>query len=188
MRYLKKYKIFEAVEKLYHGNRKGDFPPEKKRFANAIFLTTNLDFARQFRGNTSEFPNGGIWQVELKENLNLCNPMDPKTMLRLDILSTLEKMINDKYKDPVNNIEFKPVSKGFLGYDPDKDSEFEISSQSESAYHYLWRIKHGSWRIIETAPIIESIKNKYDGFYVFERGVKNVAIFDEKMIKSFFPV
>ena len=37
MKHLKPYKIFESIsENLYHGNRKGDFPPEKKRFADSV--------------------------------------------------------------------------------------------------------------------------------------------------------
>jgi hypothetical protein len=72
------------------------------------------------------------------------------------------------------------------GYNPDTDKEFEINSKSESVYYYLWRIKNGSWRVIESEPIIKSIRNKgYDGFIVIERGSENLAIFSEDSIKDY---
>ena len=61
MKHLQSYKLFESIisEKLYHGNRKGDFPPEKRRFAGSIFLTNNLEFAKNFAGldEREEFTN-----------------------------------------------------------------------------------------------------------------------------------
>lgn len=187
---MKHIKLFEsASEKLYHGNRKGDFPPSKKRFAGAIFLTSSLDFAKDFAGfnDGDEFPDGAVWEVELKEPLNLCDPLNPKTMQELGLKEIIQKMIDDKYVDEANGTKFNEVSgSGFKGYDPDEDREFDLKDKSESAYFYLWRIKNGAWRIIECTPIIERIKDSgFDGFYLVERGAKNVAIFDENSIKSF---
>lgn len=187
---MKHVKLFESIsEKLYHGNRKGDFPPEKKRFAGAIFLTSNLEFAKDFAGigERNEFPNGAVWKVELKEKLNLCDPMEIKTMVDLDLKGVIQKMINDKYVDETNGTKFNEVAgPGFKGYDPDANKEFDIKDKSESVYHYLWRIKNGAWRIIECNPIMEKIKQSgFDGFSVTERGSKNLAVFNEKSIKSF---
>lgn len=187
MKHIISYKIFEGVdENLYHGNRKGDFPPEKRRFANSIFLTSNLEFAKDFAGfdDREEFPNGSVWEVTLKDNLNLCNPMDPKIMTKLDLKSTLQNMIDKNYVDSINGTKFTKVS-GLKGYDPDTDKEFDLASPDKSVYHYLWRIKNGAWRIIECEPIINKISQKYDGFFVSERGSKNVAIFNERSIKNF---
>jgi hypothetical protein len=67
MKHLKPYKLFESLsEKLYHGNRKGDFPPEKKRFAGAIFLTSNIEFAKDFAGskNVAIFSEDSIKNFE----------------------------------------------------------------------------------------------------------------------------
>ena len=183
-------RIFEsASEKLYHGNRKGDFPPSKKRFADAIFLTSSLDFAKDFAGfnDGDEFPDGAVWEVELKELLNLCNPMETKTMIELNLKEVIQKMIDDKYVDEASGTKFNEVGgSGFKGYDPHEDREFDLKDKSESVYFYLWRIKNGAWRIIECNPVIERIKESgYDGFYIVERGAKNVAIFDEKSMKSF---
>jgi len=187
---MKYIKLFESIsEKLYHGNRKGDFPPEKKRFAGAIFLTSNLEFAKDFSGfyERKEFPDGAVWEVELKENVNLCDPMEIKTMVDLDLKGVIQKMIDDKYVDEASGTKFDEiVGSGFKGYNPDIDKEFDIKYRSESVYFYLWRIKNGAWRIIECNPIIWKIKQSgFDGFYVTERGSKNVAVFDEKSIKSF---
>ena len=186
MKYLKLFESFG--KKLYHGNRKGDFPPEKKRFLGSIFLTTNLDFAKDFAGfdERETFPNGAVWEVKLKFGLKLCNPMDSKVMIDLDLKGTIQKMIDDKYQDPVNGTTFLEFYSKLKGYNPDTDKEFEINSKSESVYYYLWRIKNGSWRVIESEPIIKSIRNKgYDGFIVIERGSENLAIFSEDSIKDY---
>ena len=186
MKYLKLFESFG--KKLYHGNRKGDFPPQKKRFAGSIFLTSNLDFAKDFAGmNDGEgFPNGKVWEVELKEGLKLCNPMERKVMIDLDLKETIQKMILDNYVDQVNGTKFHEVLGGFKGYDPNTDKEFDIEDKSDSVYFYLWRIKNGAWRIIECEPIINQIKEKgYDGFIITERGVENVAIFSEDSIKDY---
>lgn len=190
MKYLKTYKLFESVtgEKLYHGNRKGDFPPEKKRFAGAIFLTSNLDFAKNFAGfdEKEEFPNGSVFEVKLKSDIKLCNPMNRQTMIELDLTSVIQSMIDENYVDKVNGTKFIKIGKGFKGYKPETDEDFDINSQDESLYHYLWRVKNGAWRVVECEPIIKQIKTKgYDGFFVIERGSKNVAIFDEKSIEKF---
>lgn len=189
MKHLKPYKLFESIsEKLYHGNRKGDFPPEKKRFAGAIFLTSNLEFAKDFAGfnEKDEFPNGAVWEVTLKDNLKLCNPMEKETMKNLNLKATLQSMINDKYVDQTNGTKFIEVGTGFKGYDYDTDKEFDLTDKSQSVSFYLWRIKNGAWRIIECEPIINKIKESgYDGFFVIEKGSKNVAIFSEDSIKNF---
>lgn len=189
MKHLKTYKLFESIsEKLYHGNRKGDFPPKRKRFAGAIFLTSNIEFAKDFAGfdEKDEFPNGAVWEVTLKDSLKLCNPMERETMKKLNLKEVLQKMINDKYVDQTNGTKFIEVSTGFKGYDYDTDKEFDIKDKSQSVNFYLWRIKNGAWRIIECEPIINKIKeSKYDGFFVIEKGSKNVAIFSEDSIKNF---
>lgn len=193
MKYLKTYQLFlfESItsEKLYHGNRKGDFPPEKKRFAGAIFLTSSLNFAKNFAGfdEREEFPEGEVWEVKLKPNLKICDPIQVETMKELDLKSILQKMIDDKYEDPTNGKKFKSDrGKGFKGFDYVTEKEFDLEDTSQSVYNYLWLIKNGNWEIIECEPIISVIKaRKYDGFVVSERGSKNVAIFDESSIEKF---
>jgi hypothetical protein len=190
MKYLKEYKIFESIEeKLYHGNRKGDFPPKRKRFAGAIFLTSNLDFAKNFAGfdEREQFPEGTVWEIKIKSNLKICDPMQVKTMKELELKSILQKMIDDKYEDPTNGKKFiANRGKGFKGFDYDTEKEFDLEDVSQTVYNYLWLIKNGSWQIIECDPIINQIKSKgYDGFMVAERGSKNVAIFDESSIEKF---
>jgi hypothetical protein len=189
MKHLKTYKLFESLStKLYHGNRKGDFPPKKKRFAGAIFLTSNLEFAKDFAGfdERNSFPDGSVWEVTLKPNLRICDPTKSETIKELDIKSIIQKMIDQKYVDIVNGTKFNEVGKGFKGFDFEANEDFDIQDKSQSVYFYLWRIKNGAWRIVECEPIINAIKSKnYDGFEVTERGSKNVAIFDEKSISNF---
>lgn len=190
MKYIKSYKVFESFsEKLYHGNRKGTFPPKRKRFASAIFLTSDLEFAKNFAGfdERQDFSDGVVWEIKLKSNLKICDPMKPETMKELNLKSILQKMIDDEYVDSANGKKFKANrGKGFKGYDYESDKEFDLEDISQSVYNYLWLIKNGSWQIIECEPIISEIKSKkYDGFEVTEKGSKNVAIFNESSIDKF---
>ena len=186
---MKHIKLFESIsEKLYHGNRKGDFPPKRKRFAGAIFLTSNIEFAKDFAGfdERDSFPDGAVWEIKLKPGIKICDPTTTDSVNKLDLKSVIQKMIDDRYVDPVNGTQFKQVGKGFKGYDFETDKEFDIEDESQSVYFYLWRIKNGAWRIIECEPIISAIKfNGFDGFEITERGAKNVAIFDESVIEDY---
>jgi hypothetical protein len=192
MKYITSFQLFESINlgyPLYHGNRKGDFPPKKRRFAGAIFLTTNLEFAKNFAGFDERdiFPEGAVWEVKIKDSTNLCDPTENSVMQELDLRSIIQKMIDDNYMDPDNGRKFSSNrGKGYKGFDYDKGIEFEIEDPSQSVYNYLWLIKNGAWQIIECAPIIREIKRSgYDGFVVEERGAKNVAIFDENSIEEF---
>ncbi len=192
---LQRYQSFVKVlennnsDKLYHGNRKGDFPPEKKRFAGAIFLTSNIDFARNFAGyaERDQFPDGAVFEVTLKPGLKLCNPMEPKIMVELGLEDLIKKMVDQGYVDPTSGTKFNKITgKGFKGFDPTTGEEFDIDGPYQSANHYLWRVKNGAWRVIECEPVVKRIREKgYDGFSVMERGSRNVAIFDDSSIQSF---
>ena len=89
MKHLKTYKIFESIlsEKLYHGNRKGDFPPQIKRFAGAIFLTTNIDFAKnleeQLSGKTRSPSSILLATTHLAHISIKPNPDDPNLLYRI---------------------------------------------------------------------------------------------------------
>ena len=190
MRHIKTFgQLFESIsEKLYHGNRKGNFPPKRKRFAGAIFLTDNLEFAKNFAGfdEREVFPDGAVWEIELVPGLRICSPTETETMKELDLKSVIQKMVDDSYVDPANGKKFGPRGKGFKGFDPETGEEFDLEDPSQSVYNYLWLVKNGAWQIIECEPIVSAIKNKgYNGFEVVERGVKNLAIFDESSIKGF---
>lgn len=187
---MKHLKLFESFsqEKLYHGNRKGDFPPSKTRFG-AIFLTPNINFAKNFAGYDERelFPDGAVFEVELKTGLKMMDVTDTKSWDEIGIVNILSRMIEEKYIDPINGTKFFPVNgSGFKGYDYTTDREFSIVDPSQSVYHYLWRIKNGAWRIIECEPISQKIKNLgYDGYYVVEGSNKNVAIFSPNSILDF---
>ena len=193
MKNLKTYKqLFESSngsDKLYHGNRKGDFPPEFRRFAGSIFLTNDIEFARNFAGfdEPESFPNGEVWEVDIKPNLKICDPTTIESMKKLDLKSILQKMIDEEYEDSANGKKFKGNrGKGFKGFDYEKGNEFDLEETSQSVYNYLWLIKNGVWQIVECEPIVTKIKKMgYDGFEVIEKGVKNLAIFDEKSILDF---
>lgn len=189
MKHIKFYsELFESLsQKIYHGNRKGNFPPKRKRFAGSIFLTSSLEFAKNFAGfdEPDNFPDGAVWEVKIKPGLKICDPTDSSIIKELDLKSIIENMINSGYVDSANGKKFGLRGKGFKGFDPYKNQEFDIQDTSQSVYNYLWLIKNGSWQIIECEPIISAIKNSgYDGFEVVERGVKNLAIFDEKSIEN----
>ena len=178
-------------EKLYHGHKKGHFPPRRRPSAGAIFLTSNLNFAKSFASfdDRESWPDGAVFEVKLKPGLKLCDPSDRQTMLELDLVSVIQEMIDDNYVDP-NGRDFKKIRESILGkvygYNPETDETFLINHIDDSVYHYLWFLKAGSWRIIETVPVIDRIKSKnFDGFFVEEGSNKNVAIFDENSIEKF---
>ena len=187
---MKYIKLFESMmwERLYHGNRKGDFPPKRKRFG-AIFLTANLNFAKNFAGYDERaiFPNGAVFEVELEPGIRIIDMMDIKSWEEIGLEQILLDMIESRYIDPANGSKFLPViGSGLLGYDPKTQNEFEIQNENDSIYRYLWRIKHGAWKIIECAPISNKIEDLgYDGYYVVEGSSKNVAIFKEDSIMNF---
>ena len=181
--------------KLYHGNRKGDFPPapDLRRFAGAIFLTYSLNFAKSFAGcdEPEKFPNRGIWEVKLKPGLKIFDPSDDDMVRDLDLKSIIQKLIDSKYVDPVTEATFKEVNEraGLPGYDSDTNTKFKIQDKSQSVYYYLWRVKNKGWAVIECAPIIEAIKSKsYDGFESIEMEAENVAVFDENSIQGYAPL
>lgn len=107
----------------------------------------------------------------------------------MDLKSIIQKLIDDRYVDPIIGTNFFEVSAEngkFNGYDYEKNVEFKITDKSQSVYFFLWRLKYGAWRIIECEPIISAIKSKsYDGFQITERGSKNVAIFDANSILDY---
>ena len=180
-----------SSERLYHGNKKGDFPPTYRRFAGAIFLTSSLDFAREFAtdGEPEKFPDHGVWEVKLKPGLKIFDAQDNNAVNEIDLKSIIQKLIDEKYVDPVNGTKFFEIAgDGFIGYDYKRNVEFKITDKSQSVYFYLWRLKHGAWRIIECEPIIAAIiksKQHYDGFEITERGTKNVAVFDVNSIQGY---
>jgi hypothetical protein len=173
------------VDIFYHGNRKGDFPPKFRRFAGAIFLTSNINLAKRF-ADVDDFPEGKVFEVILKDGIKLCDLSKRETMKEFNLKDILQNMIDTNYVDSANEMQIKEVDgTGFKGYDYDSDMEFDIKDKSQSVYSYLWRIKNGGWRIIECEPIINEIKKRnYDGFSVTELGNKNVAIFNENNIHS----
>jgi len=128
-----------------------------------------------------------VFEVELKPGIRIIDMMDTKSWEEIGIEKILFDMIDDRYVDPVNGSKFLPVSgSGLLGYDPKTGNEFQIQKPEDSLYHYLWRVKHGAWRIIECAPISDKIEDLgYDGYYVVESSSKNVAIFSEDSIMNF---
>ncbi len=98
-------------------------------------------------------------------------------------------MIDENYVDQQTNAKFFKLTNpngDFKGYDYMTGKEFPITETSQSVYFYIWRIKNGGWSIIESAPVINRIKELgYDGFYVVERGQKNLGLFDERNITSY---
>lgn len=200
MKYLKFYFNFlnesydYSNDNWYHGNRKGDFPPEKMRFAGGcIFLTSNLNFAKGFAGLNDEDekqPTSSVFQIWLKQGLKICNPFEIETMKELDLFNLIKGMIDNKYKDELGGINFGNELKGegFKGYDyiTNKEFDLDVTNKDNWPYFYLWRFKNGSWRLIETTPVIEKIKSKgYNGFIVVEGNNKNLAIFDKNSILKF---
>lgn len=63
----------------------------------------------------------------------------------------------------------------------------QISKDTGMDYDSIKALKLGSWRVIERKNIQDAIRKAgFDGFYAKEGGIKNIAIFDPKQVKSVF--
>jgi hypothetical protein len=160
---------------VYHGTASKEkiesFNFSKSNFAKAIFFTDNLDFAYQFAFD--DVRNGSIQEqlLDIKNPFDYANPEhieELREIIRQLVLEGYEsstmKFSND-YPSVFNGKE--------LVQNPNIDELVE---------HYMWRLRNGSWRIIETDRIIDFIAKKYDSIKITERGGNNIAVFSEDQI------
>lgn len=174
MRYLKLFENFNKV--YYHGSAKkfDTFDKGISNYSGTIYFTESKPFAMQFasdRGTDKTY----LYTVELYNK----KPFDPFNKLERDkLIPVLKDLIEKRYEDKQTGAKFYSkyiVLNGESIQDPDTD---------QSVQYLLWRIENGSWRIIESQPVIDSIRSMgYDSIITIEKGQENVAVFDPSLIK-----
>jgi len=158
-------KIVDAEGKptvMYHGTAR-DISVFEPKQANAIFLTAKPDFAEDFAHMSAEWKarNGvadGVGQNIMPVYVKAENPFDFGNRAHLVGLQQAlgEKWWGDSY---FNGEKVK--------------STFTIAD-----------VKAGNWDAIESQPVQDYIRANHDSFWVTERGVKNLAVFDPAQVKS----
>ncbi|MES3005986.1 MAG: hypothetical protein V4664_03510 [Patescibacteria group bacterium] len=160
---------------VYHGTalkeKIGSFDFSKSNFAKAVFFTDNLDFAKQFAFD--DVRNGSV-QEQL---LNAKNPFDFTNPEHIEeIREIITQLVSEGYKSPT--MDFNNSSPSIFN----GNELIQNPSQSDFVDHYMWRLRNGSWRIIETDRVVDFISQKYDSIKITERGSTNVAVFSKEQI------
>lgn len=162
---------------VYHGSGQDfdTFDTNKSNFRGTIYFTTDKNFAIEF---TKDREGGKPIIYHCK--LNIKKPFDPEKQENLDLLRPIiAELIQSKYKDPITYATFLIPNSIYVD-----GNEIQNPSLEQTIDWYLWRIKHGSWRILEGEKILNTIKeNGFDALITKERGAKNIAVFDPKKIQ-----
>ena len=166
-------------EIVYHGTAAPEkiqqFTVERSNFARAIFFTEDYNFAHSFAYEE------GIRDGQVQEQmLNIQNPFDFSNPEHIDELRPIiEQLVIEGYKSENTGITFRNnLPTITIG-----EQEIQNPTVQDFVDHYMWRLKHGSWRIIETDRIVDFISQKHDAIMINERGVKNIAVFSPNQIK-----
>lgn len=146
---------------------------QKSNFANAVFFTKDHDFAKSFAFD--EFRNG----IVQSQVLDIKNPFNFSNKYHLQELRPIIKsLVEQGYQSENTGIIFRNnLSTINIGQEV-----IENPSIEDFVNHYMWRLENGSWRIIETDKIIDFIASKYDSILVNEKGITNIAVFNQEQI------
>ncbi len=161
---------------LYHGTASKDkienFNFEKSNFAKAVFFTKNIDFAKSFAFD--DVRNGSIQEqvLDIKNSFDFSNQNHIE-----DLCPIIHTLVQEGYVSSTgikfeNNLPSITIGEKVI-QNPSIDDFVE---------HYMWRLKNGSWRIIETDRVVDYISRKYDAITITERGNTNIAVFSQEQI------
>jgi|GEM_PF-1514944 len=170
----------ESKEKdiVYHGTASRekieDFNFSKSNFANAVFFTKDYNFAKSFA--FEEGIRDGLVQEQI---LNIRTTFDFSNESHIEELRPIIKeLVQEGYKSENTGITFRNNLESInIG-----EKEVQNPSVDDFVDHYIWRLKNGSWRIVETDRIIDHISKKYDSILVAEKGIQNIAVFSTEQI------
>lgn len=164
---------------MYHGTARNDIKSFKPKQANAIYFTPDPATADEFTERSEH------WMKEMGEGAKTApvvypafvraeNPFDPD---RVEHAEGLREWLRTKFS---NDKQFREAQRA-MGK-TDSDPEF-----SPSVDRLLTRVKMGAWGAVENPVVQRYIRmHEYDGFYVYESGVKNLAVFSPEQVKSIF--
>lgn len=164
---------------VYHGSHKNfdSFDSGKSNYRGTIYFTTSEHFARAFASDDDDKPVGFIYHCRLSVN----NPFDPTREDHRDALRPIMRdLIEQGFKDPLTGASFSipkfPISPNGV--------EIPEPNLEDAVDWYLWRIKNGSWRILEGERVLNHIReNGFDALLTEERGAQNIAVFDPRKIQ-----
>ena len=149
---------------LYHGTDKDISKFKPRGRAQAIFLSPSPDAAASFadlaatKTRMQEGQDEDFGQNVLPVFVKINRPFDFSNQEQVADLA-------DSLTNAYGAIELQDGSE----LDPDDFAE---------------QVQSGAWRVIEDPAVIAYIKDNFDGFYVVENGIKNLAVFNPKQIVS----
>ena len=162
---------------VYHGTVQDfdSFSTSKSNFRGTIYFTTDKNFAIEFAKDRE-----GLKPIVYHCKLNINNVFDPEKQENLDLIKPIiAELVQEKYKDPITGVGFLIPNVIYLD-----GNEIKNPSLEQTVDWYIWRVKNGSWRILEGEKVLNVIKEKgFDALITKEGGAKNIAVFDPKKIQ-----
>lgn len=141
---------------MYHGTG-GDFDAFNRSFRGAIFVTPDPSFAEQFTGLVEDIGGGGKTYIADQAGTPNIMPLYVKASNPFDY---------ENPDDVSKVIEYMQKNSQLKGIKP------------------AW-FDEGKWDKIEDRDVQKAIKALgYDSFYIQEGGIKNLAVYDPKQLKS----
>lgn len=166
---------------MYHGTAR-DITKFAPKQADAIFLTDNPEFAAGFAG-MSEW-----WMVEhAKEVL----PADviAKIEKQADAAKAAGKSYSRAYQEGV--LDNLPTGQNIMPLIVNAQNPFDYENEAhlevlrKAGVPRVADIAAGEWQAIESPEVQAAIKAAdFDGFYVMENGVRNLAVYKSEQVKS----
>ena len=136
----------------------------------AVFLSPNPDFASRFAGLQVNEATPAVYPVHAKVK----NPFDYANQAHMDALE------REYIK---THIEPRRPAEGESLFDFKKSNAASINELRRTLENA--KSHDANWNTLEDAKIQQAIRNLgHDAFYVTENGVKNIGVYDPKMIKS----
>ncbi len=156
---------------MYHGSSR-DFSEFKAKQAKAIYVTTDIDLAKEFTDYSMDYA--------AKNNIQGAAPVIYPLYVKADRPFDFE---NDQHVD-----EFAAwMEKNKI---TDNDISVDAAAKSvrgiwDTKNKLLYAMREGSWGAVEH-PVTQRFihENAFDGFWVMEAGAKNLAVFDPAQLKS----
>lgn len=193
---------------MYHGTAQ-DISEFRPKQADAIFVTDKPRFAESFTDTSEDFMvDQFIERNRVPEDPSLL--ADIKEQAINDALE--DGAINPEQANLIRQQSFRGAAKGQISDYfiqriknnlPSRANIMPLYVRAENPFDYenpqhirrlaiagidddvtLEEISDGNWGAIESPEVQEVIRDLFDGFYVKEGGVKNLAVYDPNQIKS----
>jgi hypothetical protein len=182
---------------MYHGTAQ-DISEFRPKQANAIFVTEDPDFAESFSDSSEQY-----MAKEMRKNLT--DNEDERLMKKATLLARKEGLaLEDAYAEILKNrlpsranimpvfvraenpFDFENPDHVQKIYDTISDENYASLLKSEMFPSALTKnLQLGNWRTIEKPEIQKALKDAgFDGFYVKEGGIKNLAVYEPTQLKS----